>query len=486
MSNASLFRKKGVDMTVGNIPKLIFGFFVPTVLGLFLQQLYHSVDMIIVGQFASSQSMGAVGGTGSITNTFVSFCAGISAGAGVIISQYYGKHDKENIKKSVSSAFCIAIILSVIVTVLGMALTRPMLILMKSNADIIDYATTYLLIYFGGVSGIIMYNILTSIFRAVGDSTRPLIYLIISSVINVGLDLLFVAVLKWDVIGAGVATIIAQFVSAICAFIYLVRIDADYKIDLKNLKIDKKITKNIILVGLPTGIQSSIASLSNTLVRSYINVFGSNYESGYSIFIKLEHFITIFFTAFGYATTSFVAQNIGAKKIKRAVNGATFTTLSSLSFAIVLITPMVFCARFLCKAFTTDVAVTEAATYILTICSPFQIFVSIQTILMSALRGYKKTRASMFIIVSSFVLFRLAYIIIISSILPGQLFLILLGFPFSWIIATTAHVIVWLTSPIVKANRILKKHPEGNGLSVEQLLQWKKNGFPQLEEVNVA
>ena len=137
MSSASLFKKKDVDMTVGSIPKLIFGFFLPMVLGLFLQQLYNAVDMIIVGQFASSQSMGAVGGTGNITNTFVLFCSGISLGAGVIISQYYGKHDGENLKKAVASSFILSIIMSVVMTVLGMALTRPLLLLMKSNDDII-------------------------------------------------------------------------------------------------------------------------------------------------------------------------------------------------------------------------------------------------------------------------------------------------------------------------------------------------------------
>lgn len=486
MSNASLFKKKDVDMTVGSIPKLILGFFIPMVLGLFLQQLYHSVDMIIVGQFASADSMGAVGGVGSITNAFVLFCSGISVGAGVIISQYYGKHDSENIKKAVSTSVCLGIILSIVVTVLGMALTRPLLLLMKSNEEIIGYATIYLLIYFGGVSGLIMYNMLSSIFRAVGDSTRPLIYLIISSAINIVLDLLFVAVFKWDVIGAAVATIIAQFVSAICAFIYLVKIDTDYKIDIKDIKLYKKITKNIILVGLPAGIQSSITGFSNTFLHSYINVFGASYESGYAIFIKLEHFITIFFTSFGYAITSFVGQNIGARKIKRAVDGTNFTMLASLVCAVFLIIPLVFFAGNLSSVFTLDTEVTKTATYILMLCSPFQIFQSINTIYMSALRGYRKTRASMFVIVGSYVAFRQVYMIIVSAVLPNQILPILIAFPIGWFIAATSHAILWFTCPIMQANRILKKHPDGKGLSVRELIEWKKNGFPKLEEVKVA
>lgn len=328
----TLFKKKDVDMTVGSIPKLIFGFFVPMALGLFLQQLYNAVDMIIVGQFASSESMGAVGGVGSITNTFVLFCSGISMGAGVIISQFYGKHDSVNLKKAVSTTIMISVIMSVAMTVLGMLLTRPLLVFMKSNDDIIDLATTYLLIYFGGVSSIIFYNTLSSILRAVGDSTRPLIYLLISSVVNIILDILFVAVFKWDVAGAAIATVISQFVSAGCAFVYLAKSDKDYKIDLKNLKLDKKMAKHIVLIGLPTGIQSSITGISNTFLHSYINVFGSHYESGYAIFIKLDHFLTVITTSFGYAVTSFIGQNIGANNLKRAKQGSLFTTLVSFVF----------------------------------------------------------------------------------------------------------------------------------------------------------
>lgn len=480
--SASLFKKKDVDMTVGSIPKLIFGFFVPMVAGLFLQQLYNAVDMIIVGQFASAQSMAAVGGTGSITNTFVLLCSGISIGAGVIVSQYYGKHDSENIKKAVSSSVLLGLILSAIMTVLGISFTKPLLNLMKSNDDIIGYATTYLLIYFGGVSGLIMYNMLTSIFRAVGDSTRPLIYLIISSIINIVLDLLFVAVFKWDVIGAGVATIVAQFVSAGCAFVYLTRLDTDYKIDLKNLKMDKRITKNILLVGLPAGIQSSITGFSNTFLQSYINAFGSNYEAGYSVFLKIEHFTTVIQTSFGYAITSFVGQNVGANKIKRACKGVVFTLFASVLFTTVLIVPTVIFARPLSMAFTTDIGVVEASVYILTLISPLQVFQSINTTFISALRGIKKTKTSMFINVGSFVALRQIYLLVISAVLPNNIMVVLLSFPIGWFVACICQMIAWFASPLSKANRILIKHPEAKGLSVKELLEWKKNGFPELEK----
>ena len=467
---ASLFNKKDVDMTKGSIPKLILGFFIPMAIGLFLQQLYNSVDMIIVGQFASSQSMAAVGGTGTITNTFVMFCSGISIGASVIISQYYGKNDSVNIKKAVASSVVLALIMSAIMTVLGLILARPMLVLMKSNDDIINLATTYLLIYFAGVSGVIMYNMLTSIFRAVGDSTRPLIYLVISSVVNIILDLLFVAVFKMGVVGAAVATIIAQFVSAIAAFIYLIKVDRDYRIDLKNLKMDKQITKSIILVGLPTGIQSSITGISNTFIHSYINVFGSNYESGFSIFVKLDHFITVFQTSFGYAITSFVGQNVGANRIKRACKGVSFTLIASLVVTAFVILPVVFFAQPLSLAFTPDVAVTKAAQYIIVLITPFQMFTSINATFMAALRGYKKTKVSMFIVISTFVLYRIAHMSIASKVLPNQILPILLAFPFAWIIAALAHTIAWICCPIFKANRKLRNHPELENLTIEEIL----------------
>ena len=479
---ASFFKRKDVDMTVGSIPKLIFGFFLPMSLGLLLQQFYSAVDMIIVGQFASSQSMGAVGGTGNITNTFVLFCSGISLGAGVIISQYYGKHDTVNLKKAVSSSVILSIIMSVAMTVLGLILARPLLVMMKSNSDIIDLATTYLLIYFGGVSSIIFYNMFTSILRAVGDSTRPLIYLLISSVVNILLDLLFVAVFKWDVVGAAIATVIAQFVSAGCAFVYLVRIDKDYKIDLKNLKLDKKISKTIVLVGLPTGIQSSITGISNTFLHSYINVFGSQYESGYSVFIKLDHFIAAFQTAFGYAITSFVGQNIGAGKVRRACKGVSFTLLVSSAFTILLSMILVFFSIPLCKIFTPETDVADAASLIITLVTPFHIFASFHGLYQAALRGYKKTKASMFIVLGTFVAFRQIYLLIISKILVNQLVPILLCFPIGWFLSALIHFFVWTFGSLAKANRILKKHPEASSLSVEELIAWKKQGYPNLEE----
>lgn len=484
---ALLLKKKDVDMTVGSIPKLIFGFFVPMVMGLFLQQLYHVVDMIIVGQFASAESMGAVGGTGSITNTFVLFCSGISLGAGVIVSQYYGKHDGENLKKAVSTSFLLACIMSVVMTVLGMALARPFLIMMKSNPEIIDYATTYLLIYFAGVSSIIFYNMLSSILRAVGDSTRPLIYLLISSITNIVLDLLFVAVFKWDVVGAAIATIIAQYVSAGCAFVYLARSDKDYKINLKNLKLDKKISKSIIMVGLPTGIQSSITGISNTFIHSYINVFGTHYEAGYSVYIKLDHLVTVVQTSFGYAATSFVGQNIGANNLKRAKQGAMFATMVSAVFTAVVSAPLVIFSTSLTKLFTESQAVTTAAAYIITLVTPFHVISSIAATLQSSLRGCKKTKTSMYIVIGSFVVFRQVYLFIISKVCVGQIIPVLLAFPFGWILSAVLHIIAWVNCPLSKANRILKKHPEARRLNMNQLVEWKKQGYPSLETTeNVA
>ena len=483
----TLFKKKDVDMTVGSIPKLIFGFFVPMALGLFLQQLYNAVDMIIVGQFSSSESMGAVGGVGSITNTFVLFCSGISMGAGVIISQFYGKHDSVNLKKAVSTTIMISVIMSVAMTVLGMLLTRPLLVFMKSNDDIIDLATTYLLIYFGGVSSIIFYNTLSSILRAVGDSTRPLIYLLISSVVNIILDILFVAVFKWDVAGAAIATVISQFVSAGCAFVYLAKSDKDYKIDLKNLKLDKKMAKHIVLIGLPTGIQSSITGISNTFLHSYINVFGSHYESGYAIFIKLDHFLTVITTSFGYAVTSFIGQNIGANNLKRAKQGSLFTTLVSFVFVGFLMIPLIAFAQPITKLFTNDTEVTAAASFIITLITPFQLFASIHGTIQASLRGCKKTKTSMYIVLTSFVVFRQVYLFIISKVFVGQIIPILLVFPFGWMLSALLHYIAWIRSPLMKAIRILKKHPEASHLTPNQIIEWKNQGYPSFETTeNIA
>jgi Na+-driven multidrug efflux pump len=267
----------------------------------------------------------------------------------------------------------------------------------------------------------------------------------------------------------------------------LAKSDKDYKIDLKNLKLDKKMAKHIVLIGLPTGIQSSITGISNTFLHSYINVFGSHYESGYAIFIKLDHFLTVITTSFGYAVTSFIGQNIGANNLKRAKQGSLFTTLVALVFVGFLMIPLIVFAQPITKIFTNDTEVTAAASFIITLITPFQLFASIHGTIQASLRGCKKTKTSMYIVLTSFVVFRQVYLFIISKVFVGQIIPILLVFPFGWMLSALLHYVAWIRSPLRKAIRILKKHPEASHLPPNQIIEWKNQGYPNLDTTeNVA
>lgn len=454
---ASLFRKKEVDMTSGNIAKQILGFAIPMAIGLIFQQLYNTVDMVIVGQFAGKQALAAVGGTTTIINTLVGFCSGLATGAGVVVSQYFGKHDKNGVERSVATSFSLSIILCVVMTAIGCLLAKPMLLLLNTPSDVMQPAFEYLMVYFAGISGLLMYNMLTGIMRAVGDSKRPLIFLIISSLLNIGLDLLFVAVFKWGALGAGVATIISQFISAIMALVALVRSNADYRINLKNIKIDKKILKKILGVGLPGGFQMAITSLSNVFVHSYINEYGTNVMSGYSIHLKLDHFIVVPAQAFALATTTFVGQNFGAGKYKRAHRGNNVSLLMSLWITIFTSLLFYFFARPLSSAFTTDKDVLDYAVFFSKTVVPFYFLMAFNQNYAGALRGMNKSKTPMIIMLASFVGFRQLMLFIVSKVFPGNLLPIALVFPSGWLLADVALMIFYYLSPAVRKAKRKKK-----------------------------
>ncbi|MBR2871755.1 MAG: MATE family efflux transporter [Clostridia bacterium] len=465
---AVLMRKKDVDMTQGNIFKQILAFAIPMAVGLLFQQLYNTVDMIIVGQFAGKQALAAVGGTTTIINTLVGFCSGLATGAGVVVSQYFGNHDKDGVERSVSTSFSLSMILCVIMTVIGCSLSKPMLMLLNTPSDVMQPAFEYLMVYFAGISGLVMYNMLTGIMRAVGDSQRPLIFLIISSVLNIGLDLLFVAVFHWGALGAGVATIISQFISAIMAFVALLKTKADYKINLKKITIDKPMLKKILALGLPGGFQMAITSLSNVFVHSYINAYGTDVMSGYSIHLKLDHFIVVPAQAFALATTTFVGQNFGAGNYKRAHKGQNIALLSSVVVTAVMSVLFYVFARQLSSAFTSESEVLDKAVFFSQTVVPFYFLMALNQNYAGALRGMNKSKTPMFIMLASFVGFRQVMLFIVSKVFPGNLLPIALVFPEGWFIASASLMIAYYLSPVVKKARAQKKQENQQSQSLDK------------------
>ena len=325
-----------VNMTEGPIIKSILIFALPLFVGQLLQQFYNMVDAWVIGNFADNDAFAAVSSAGSMTFLIVGLFNGISIGGGVIISKYYGAGDKENVVKAIHTNFLFGIIASVFGTVVGLLAVPHILQWMNIPESVMPNSLSYYSIYFGGVSTVIMYNICMSIMRALGDSIHPLYYLMISSGINVVLDLLFVAGFNWGVAGAATATVIAQGVSVALCIVKMYRSTEYTALDFKKLHFYKDIMAEVIKQGLPTGIQTSVSSIGNLVVQSNINSFGAFAMAGVGAYAKIEGFIFLPIMSMTMALPTFISQNLGAKNYDRAKKGAKFGILFGVILAEIL------------------------------------------------------------------------------------------------------------------------------------------------------
>ena len=344
-------------MTEGSIVKQAILFSLPLMLGNAFQMLYNTVDSVVVGNFVGTQALAAVGSTTMIVNMLVFFFNGFSAGAGVVISHLFGARQTDRLHLAIETAMLGTFLMSILLTVVGVLTVKPLLRLMDTPEDVFAEATLYLQIYIAGISGLLIYNMGSGILRAVGDSTRPLYFLILTSVLNTVLDLLFVLVFHQGIAGVAYATIIAQFVSAMLTLLLLSRTKDVYRLTWKDLRIDWKILRQVVGLGLPTGIQAIITSVSNVFVQSYINAFGSSCMAGWSSFSKLDQFCMLPMQSLTTAATTFVGQNVGAKKYKRADRGTANIMLIAVGVEAVLSAILFLCAPSAIGLFSKDAAV---------------------------------------------------------------------------------------------------------------------------------
>lgn len=327
-------RKTVVDLTNGSIAKGIVSFAIPVFLGQLLQQLYNMADAWVVGNFADNDAFAAVSSSGSLIFFITGFFSGIAIGGGVVISRYVGAGDKKMIERSIHTNFLFGILASVGATVVGLLLVPYLLVWMKVPESVVTNSYTYFSIYFAGVSTIIMYNVGMSILRALGDSIHPLYYLAISSVTNVVLDLLFVAVFHWGVAGAAAATVISQALSAVLCIIQMCCMkDETTRLCFRKIRFHKKIMLEVIRQGLPTGIQNSVISIGNMVVQTNINSFGAFAMSGHGAYAKIEGLVFMPITSMSMTLPTFISQNLGAGKLDRAKRGAKFGILSGMLMA---------------------------------------------------------------------------------------------------------------------------------------------------------
>ena len=428
-------KRKDTDMTKGVIWKQILAFAFPLMIGNLFQQLYNTVDSIVVGNFVGKEALAAVGSTGPIINTLIGFFMGLSAGMGVAISQHYGAKDEKGVHDAVHTSLFITLVLSVVFTFLGIALVPPLLRMMSTPEDVMPGATLYLRIYFAGVIGLMFYNIGSGILRAVGDSRRPLYFLIFSAVVNTILDLVFVVGFKMGIDGVAYATIISQVLSAILTLYVLARADGPYKVIFKDIKFNQAMTQRIVRLGIPTGLQQAITSFSNVFVQGYVNQFGSACMAGWSSYNKIDMFVMLPMMSISLASTTFVGQNIGAGQIDRAKKGTRVATGMSLLVTVILMIPVMIFARQLVGMFNSDAEVLSYGAMLIRLITPFQVYAG-------ALRGAGAVKAPMYIMLGSFVVFRQIYLFAVSKI-ANTITWVALGYPFGWIVATVASLIYY-------------------------------------------
>ena len=420
------------DMTSGPILKQIILFSLPLMLGNIFQMLYNTVDSIVVGNFVGKEALAAVGATTMIINMLVFFFNGFSVGAGVVIGQHFGARDMDRLHDAIETTMAMTLILCVAFTAIGLAMVRPMLVFMSTPDDVFEDSVTYLSIYFMGFAGLLIYNMGSGILRAVGDTARPLYFLILTSVLNIILDLAFVVGLHAGIAGVAYATIISQAISAALTLMLLTKTHEIYKLSWRDLRINGPVLRRIFSVGLPAGIQSVITAFSNVFVQGYINHFGSACMAGWSCYNKLDSFIMLPIQSTAMAATTFVSQNIGAKQEERANRGSWLTIALSVSITFVVGVFLVVFAAPAVELFIRDPSVVEFGVLFIRANTFFLLFNCVNHTLAGALRGRGDSKGPMIIMLACFVAIRQTYLFIMTRFISNTPFWVGFGYPVGW------------------------------------------------------
>ena len=430
-------------MTEGSIWKKILFFSIPLILGNLFQQLYNTVDSIIVGNYIGSEALAAVGSSGSLINLLIGFCIGASAGAGVVIAQFYGAQDREGVRKAVHTTIAIAIAAGAVLTVVGIKATPILLKAMGTPQEVFDQASIYLKVYFGGILFSVVYNMSAGILNAVGNSKRSLVYLMIAATSNIFLDLLFVVVLKMGIVGAAIATDISQLLSCIFIILFLVRSEDVYRVKLKDIRCYDNLLGKILKIGLPTGVQNIVISLSNVIVQSSVNSFGAVAMAGFAAYIKVDGFNILPVLSFSMAATTFVGQNVGAGRLDRVKKGMYVSVAMGIIYTVCTGILLLAFAPQVIGVFTQNGKVVEYGVYIMKFFCPFYWMLGILHILAGTIRGTGKTMQAMVVFLFSLCIFRVLWIwgaMSVSHKIGG----VMLGYPLSWLVGLVMILIyVW-------------------------------------------
>ena len=429
------------DMTEGPILRQLIAFALPLMLGNVFQMLYNTVDSVIVGNFVSKQALAAIGSTTMIVNLFVFFFNGFSIGAGVVIGQYFGARDMEKLHDAIETTMAATFILSLLFSLLSFVIVDPLLRMMSTPEDVFHDASVYLRIYLGGIAGLLIFNMGSGVLRAVGDSTRPLYFLIFTSLLNIALDLFFVLVLKMGVAGAAVATIVSQFLSAALILVLLSRTRDIYRLEWRELCIRWPILRRVFAIGLPAAVQSVITALSNVFVQGYINVFGSDVMAGWSSYNKLDQFIMLPMQSMAMSATTFVSQNVGAGNDRRSDRGTVAALGLTCAVTGSIIALLVAFAPGAVRLFSPDEAVIRYGVLFIRTNVIFLLFNCINHVLAGALRGRGDSRGPMIIMLASFVALRQIYLFVVTHYFANTPRIVGIGYPVGWVSCCAAELL---------------------------------------------
>ena len=424
-------KKKSRLMTEGSIWKSILLFSVPLILGNMLQQLYNTADSIIVGNFVGSNALAAVGSSGSPIFLLIGFSQGIAVGAGVVVSQFLGAKDREGAHTAVHTSLALSAILGAILTVCGIAVSRALLTAMNTPAEVLEDAVLYMRLYFGGVLFSVVYNMTAGILNAAGNSRRSLVYLAAASVTNIVLDLVLIAGLKMGVAGAAIATDLSQLVSCVLSLRFLMKTDDACHVELSGIRLHRSMAGRIIRVGLPTGIQNMVISISNVLVQAGVNGYGAAAMAGFGAYMKIDGFNILPVTSISMAATTFVGQNYGAGRLDRVKKAVWVTLGIGILYTLCTGAALLAGQDFILHLFTRDEAVIAFGKLAMHWFCPFYFLLSILHGLAGAVRGTGASVPPMVVLLVSLCLFRIVWI---QWVLPSFSTIngIFLLYPVSW------------------------------------------------------
>ena len=446
-------------ITEGIIWKQLLLFFFPILIGSFFQQLYNTVDTVIVGRYVGKQALAGVGATGNIINLWVGFFVGLASGASVIISQYYGAGNREGLSRSVHTAAALSLAGGVVLTAVGLATARPSLELLDVPEEVMDEALTYINVFYLGMVPCLVYNVGTGVLRAIGDSKMPLYVLIACCGVNIVLDLLFVVAFHWDVFGVALATVLAQTVSAVLITLRLLLTRDIYRLTARKIRFHADALRRIVRLGLPAGMQSVLYSVSNLVIQAAVNGFGTDAVASWSAVSRIDGFVWMVMGAFGISVTTFVGQNFGAGKYGRVLRGTRVCLAMTAGTILVLTALELLFAGPILRVFTPDEDVVAQGAAFVRVWAPAYIAYVFIEIFSGAARGVGEALPPMIITVFGVCVLRLIWI---WGVVPfwHTPAMVAASYPVTWGITAVVFIVYYL-----RMNWLRRHVPEGTVLS---------------------